>query len=186
VADATGPEGGSAGPQDTAPESLRGHVPAGTGDNRPTVPEGPAQGGRLLGFLAAWVPVVLFQGLVFYLSSRPNLQVPQIVPHADKVAHFIEYATAGGLLFRALRLSGAPVRLALMGALLLASGLGVLDELSQRDVPGRCCSIYDWMADTLGAIVGTLLSRVVERRIPRRVWSIMTDRAGDVSRRISG
>lgn len=123
--------------------------------------------------LSAWVPVLLFEALVFYLSSRPNLQLPASIPYLDKGAHFLEYLGAGGLVYRALRLSGRPRPACLALALVLVAALGGIDELLQRGVPGRSCSLRDWIADLLGATTGVLLARGLESRLPRWLWTLL-------------
>jgi VanZ family protein len=123
-------------------------------------------------FLAAWGPVLAFEALVFFLSSRPYLQVPGNVPNLDKGAHFLEYAALGGLLFRAFRLWGTGRGRALVFALALAAGLGAADERFQRLIPGRVCSILDWTADLCGAFAGAFLARALEARLPARLWTL--------------
>lgn len=105
-------------------------------------------------YLSAWLPVLFLEIVIVILSSRPNLSVPQTVPHLDKVMHFMEYAALGALLFRALYLSGGRAREAVIGALALAALLGLVDEKLQSHVPGRDSSIADWFADLAGATSG--------------------------------
>ncbi|HYD83482.1 MAG TPA: VanZ family protein, partial [Opitutus sp.] len=42
-------------------------------------------------------------------------------------------------------------------AILIVSVFGVTDELHQHFTPGRSMDVWDWVADTLGAIVATVL-----------------------------
>lgn len=104
--------------------------------------------------LSAWLPVILLEAGVLFLSSRPGLAVPAPFPHLDKAAHLFEYALLGGLIHRGWRVSGRPrgwtwgVSIALLA--LLAAG----DERMQAWVPGRDSSPADWVADLMGGIVG--------------------------------
>ncbi len=118
--------------------------------------------GRLL---LAWAPVLAFQLLVIYLSTRPTLQTSQL-PYLDKVAHFSEYAVYAGLIYRALRLSGARLPHAPILAMLLVVVLAAGDEVLQSKVPNRDSSVRDWAADVAGGVAGVLVARILERRFP--------------------
>lgn len=109
--------------------------------------------------LGPWVPVVLYAGLVFWLSSqsRPLPFLPTEIWAFDKLLHAVEYAVLGFLLARALGAAGlSPVR-TFLAALLLASLYGASDELHQSFVPNRTCDPRDWAADTAGAAAGAAL-----------------------------
>jgi VanZ family protein len=107
--------------------------------------------------------------LVLFVSSRPHLSLGTAgLPHLDKVAHFVEYAALGALLYRALRLSGGRRVEALLGTAALAALLALGDEIFQRRVPGRESSLLDWTADELGAIAGAWTVGRAERRWPGR------------------
>ena len=121
----------------------------------------------------AWAPAAAYMALIWVLSSISTLPVVQHLPFQDKVAHFVEYTVLGLLYSHALARSSAK-----RGGLLLfaaASALAVLwgasDELHQYFVPGRDCSILDWAADGVGAVVGALLYQqftASRRRLPSR------------------
>ena len=103
-----------------------------------------------------WVPVALYAGLVFWLSSqsRPLPFLPDEIWSFDKLLHAIEYAVLGLLLARALRASGFSPARAFLGALLVGSLYGASDELHQSFVPNRTCDPRDWAADTVGVALG--------------------------------
>jgi VanZ family protein len=106
--------------------------------------------------LRFWIPVALYAGLVFWLSSqsRPLAFLPDAIWSYDKLLHAIEYAVLGLLLARALRASGLSPARTFLGALLLCSLYGASDELHQSFVPNRTCDPRDWAADTVGAALG--------------------------------
>ena len=88
----------------------------------------------------------------------------------DKVQHLIAYAVlalALGLWFSPERWRQRPLGVFLLTAA-LASLYGATDELHQYFVPGRDCNVWDWIADTLGALLGAaavpLVFRVVHGR----------------------
>jgi VanZ like family len=101
--------------------------------------------------LLLWLPVALWAGLIFGLSSMPDLGTGlgtwDLV--LRKIAHFGEYAVLGALLLRAL------------GREALAAGAGIAyaagDELHQHFVPGRHAAFRDVAIDAAGVLAGVLL-----------------------------
>jgi hypothetical protein len=104
-----------------------------------------------------WVPLVAWAGLIFALSSVPDLGTG--LGGWDlalrKIAHAAEYAVLGVLLLRAL------------GRAWLAVAAGVLyavsDEVHQAFVPGRHGSPVDVAIDAVGVACGVLLWQRVGR-----------------------
>ena len=109
-----------------------------------------------------WVPVALYAGAIFFLSaqSHPEEHLPSFLLKdvSDKVLHAVEYAVLGGLCYRAFRwgLSEQMAARALIIAIVTASLYGVTDEVHQLFVPFRESSWQDWLADTIGAVIGAL------------------------------
>jgi VanZ family protein len=123
---------------------------------------------RLLG--TRWLPVALYLALIFVLSSIPAFHVPGTFFLKDKIAHAVEYAGLGWLVHRAVLgtwpAAGAFTRV--FGSLLAIALFGVADEVYQAGTPGRDSSIFDWLADLLGASLGSLLGLARESRRVRR------------------
>ena len=115
------------------------------------------------GALRGWGPALLWAAVIFYLSSRHRVPVPDITG-ADKVCHFGAYALLGFLLAHGARRSG----LGSAWAPVLGSLYGASDEFHQSFVPGRSSDPADWAADTLGALTGAFL---YSRFANRRGWS---------------
>ena len=120
--------------------------------------------GRL--FRQRWYQVIAYVALIFALSAQPGLYVPGTFEYRDKVAHILEYGGLGWLIYRAAIHSwpaaGAARRVLL--TILAVSALGAVDEKFQASVPGRDSSVYDWMADTLGALLALAFCLVREKR----------------------
>jgi VanZ family protein len=103
--------------------------------------------------LLLWLPVVVWAGVIFGLSSIPSLGTGlgdwDLV--LRKLAHATEYAILGLLLLRA------------MGRRWLAVALGVAyaatDELHQHFVAGRHASAADVAIDAAGVLIGVFLVR---------------------------
>jgi VanZ family protein len=112
----------------------------------------------------AWLPVIVWAGVIFVLSSIPSLSSGlgtwDLV--LRKGAHLAEYSILGLLLLRAL---GREVP-----AFVLAVAYAVSDEVHQHFVPGRNASPADVAVDAAGVAVGLVLYRTL--RVPaRRAWA---------------
>jgi len=108
--------------------------------------------------LRLWLPVVAWAGLIFALSSIPDLGTG--LGGWDlllrKLAHAAEYAVLGALLLRATHRAGLAFTLGLVYA--------VSDELHQALVPGRQGSPFDVAIDAVGVACGVLLWQRVRAR----------------------
>jgi VanZ family protein len=103
--------------------------------------------------LTHWLPVVLWAGVIFALSSIPSLGTGlgtwDVI--LRKGAHMTEYAVLAVLLVRAL---GREAPSLALGVLYAAS-----DELHQAFVRGRHASPIDVAIDTVGLLIGLLAWR---------------------------
>lgn len=108
-----------------------------------------------------WWSAALYAGLILSLSSITAGSMPDIkmVWSHDKLIHAAEYAGFAWLVCGALR-----VRLSQRAAFALAAvfcaGFGALDEVYQSTVPGRSSSVYDALADSIGAVMGAAFGSV--------------------------
>jgi VanZ family protein len=109
-----------------------------------------------------WGVAVGYAIILFVLSSIPSEEIPVGLPlHADKIAHAIAYAILALLFCRA---SGDPARGTLVLIAVLCATYGILNELQQSLIPGRECSGWDAVANSVGASVMTALWPRVSRR----------------------
>lgn len=98
-----------------------------------------------------WLPVLLWAGLIFGLSSVSDLGTGlgtwDVV--LRKIAHFCEYAILGALLLRALGRAEVAV----------AAGIAyaATDEWHQHFVPGRHAARRDVAIDAAGVLAGVFL-----------------------------
>jgi VanZ family protein len=95
-------------------------------------------------------------GAVFYVSSLSNPPVPV---GTDKPLHWLAYLGLAIVIVRALA-GGLPRRIEFgtaVAALLITIAYAVTDELHQLFVPGRSGDVYDLMADSAGALAGTIV-----------------------------
>ena len=108
-----------------------------------------------------WVALFVWACTILWLSSLTPDELPDSAHLLwDKINHFVAFAVGGWLAARALRLARptASVLSSVLLAAVLISAFGVLDESVQQFTPGRSGGdLYDWIADTLGALAGASL-----------------------------
>jgi VanZ family protein len=93
---------------------------------------------------------------------------PRSTMMADKFAHFFGYLGLAFLLsIVLLRRSRWSRRRAfcIWGGVIL---YGLIDEMLQIPAPQRTADVWDWVADSLGAMCGIVLFRMVQRSIAHR------------------
>ncbi len=115
----------------------------------------------------AWLLVVAYAGIIFYLSTQSN-PLPGLTARVwDKLLHLTEYGGLGLCLGIALasRLEGRELLgwVALIGLL-----YGASDELHQSFVPGRDAELGDVVADGIGSGLGALFALAATRWLGRR------------------
>lgn len=97
-----------------------------------------------------WALALALAGLIFYLSASPDARGAatwiDLSHPRDKIVHGVVFAALASLIYMA---TGRPLL-----AVVLASLYGLSDELHQATVPGRIASVWDWLADTVGAVLG--------------------------------
>jgi VanZ family protein len=111
----------------------------------------------VLSRVATWGPAVLWAGLIFALSSVPDLGTDLGVWDTilRKLANTAEFAILGALVYRAAE--SAPA------AVLLSSAYAATDELHQAFVSGRHGSPLDWVIDTVGVVLGVAAAARLSR-----------------------
>jgi VanZ family protein len=108
--------------------------------------------------LSLWLPVLLWAGLIFGLSSIPSLSsgLGSWDEVLRKGAHTLEYAILALLLRRALRAD--------LPALAVAVAYAATDEFHQSFVAGRHGTPIDVAIDGVGAALGLLALLHARRR----------------------
>ena len=112
-------------------------------------------------------PGILCAAVILLLTGLPGSCFPHVKPviGLDKVVHIIMYA---GFTFVSLWGYREPFRergrayrrKALWIAIVLGIAYGALTEIMQETlIPTRTGSLYDWIADTLGSILGAIFAQ---------------------------
>lgn len=105
------------------------------------------------------MPLVLYWIVLLIATSLPGPDVPDLGV-SDKLEHFSAYCVLAFFLNLTLRFQDRYKWLkskAAAAAVLIASVYAALDEIHQLFIPSRDCDIKDWIADTLGAILGIII-----------------------------
>jgi len=117
-----------------------------------------------------WLPVLVWMGLIFYLSSVPNLSVGEGAVDflTRKPAHIFEYAILFGLVWRALRESLAvTARMLYFSSGVFTLFYAVTDEIHQLLTFSRAGKIEDLGFDVLGILLAAFLIRRSKVRFHR-------------------
>jgi len=107
--------------------------------------------GSVKNFFIYWFPILAYAGFIAFLSSLPGLATPSVAIFGfDKIIHIFEFGVFAFLLLRLLM--HLEIRNPFLIAIVVTVIYGVLDEWHQSFVPGRMCSFWDILADTIGAV----------------------------------
>lgn len=141
--------------------------------------------------ILSWAIVVLWMGLIFYLSHQPATASDQLsgsivdvvlqtferlLPfiHLDwpgfhhivrKGAHLIAYLILGIFVLHALRQTKLLTWRRLMSALVICVCYAMSDEIHQLFIPGRSGEVKDVLIDSVGATIGITLYEGLGRLI---------------------
>ena len=138
-----------------------------------------------------FIAVLVWMRTIWFLSSIPGDENPQLKMQLDKVAHFLGFA-GGGILIAGFFATVVVVVLRrkvrwdyLIPATAIAIGLlGWLDEWHQCFTPGRSgANMSDWIADFLGGIAGALVFRKI---FPHLAQMVGMDQNGEAAKTGAG
>ncbi|MBR6153422.1 MAG: VanZ family protein [Treponema sp.] len=119
------------------------------------------------------IPAIFIGCCSWYLSSQPHVPLPDF-NMSDKVVHLACFA--GFSFFTAMAFFGlkpsdgrkSTIVKRILLPVLVISLYGIIDEIHQSFVPGRSCSILDWCADTVGALIGSTLFFFLVKLLSRK------------------
>ena len=105
------------------------------------------------------LPPVAICTLIFWGSSLPGNDIPDLFSFQDKVFRFVVFSLLAFLTARAVwfeRPLWRPTHFGL-AATLFAAVYGLSDECHQLFVPFRHATALDWLTDALGGLFGSFL-----------------------------
>jgi len=114
--------------------------------------------------LFAWIIIV------FVAIAWPSPDVPEITrfEFSDKIVHMILFGVVAFLLNESLAARGIEQRGSMFIGLLGGSLYAGFAEIIQIFVPGRECSLYDFYAGVLGAVIAVIIICIRALRYKRR------------------
>jgi hypothetical protein len=117
-------------------------------------------------FWAQVAPAVVYVALIFVGGSIAAPELPAGAPMAsDKLMHFVVFGGLQILMFRAVRWSHPLVGPGAQN--LIAAGLscaaGALLEFWQASLPHRSAELADWLADSIGVVLGAAVLALFTR-----------------------
>ncbi len=115
---------------------------------------------------ARWAPPAVWVAVILVGTSWPGVSLGPDDLSLDKIAHFTAYAVLAALMLRA-TLRPRDWASALL-VFVAVSAFGAIDEWHQSFIPRRSMSFSDWVADTVGALVGVLAVRYIPWLSTRR------------------
>lgn len=113
--------------------------------------------------VSVWAPVVIWAGLIFFLSSIPSLSTGLGVYDwiLRKIAHMVEFGILAIFLLRAFKKTNEEwsLRRAMIFSAIFALLYAISDEIHQAYVPGRTAAFTDVLIDGCGIIVAMLATK---------------------------
>jgi VanZ family protein len=114
------------------------------------------------------VPMALAMGTIFFASHQPgdSLSLPQL-PGFDKLAHMISYGVLAMAVFFAWseQQKNSKSRVVMLATWMFCLLYGISDEFHQSFIPGRTVSVYDLLADGVGAAMACAFWAKYRKRI---------------------
>lgn len=109
-------------------------------------------------FFKLWLPVLIWAGIIFALSSIPSLESGLEQDFIlRKIAHILEYAVLTFLLFRAIKTGRLNTKRAIIYSVIFSLFYALSDEYHQTLVIGREGSLKDVGIDSIGIILTSIL-----------------------------
>ena len=99
-----------------------------------------------------------YAGIIYWESSQDTSSI-SLSHHTDKLVHFAEFGLLCLMTCWSLSLAriGTRVIYKIILAIVITSLYGMSDEFHQSFTPHRSVDVFDWLADTVGAVTAGFL-----------------------------
>lgn len=114
---------------------------------------------RSQSLFSVYLPILLWAGLIFFLSSQPTLpghEVFNLDFLIKKTGHIFVFGVLFALIYRAGMQNKLSSKTATIVAVLLTVLYAISDEYHQSFVTGRTATVKDVLFDTLGMLIAWL------------------------------
>jgi len=128
---------------------------------------------KILTFFNQWLPPIFWAGLIFYLSSIPNLRASSDVFFDEIIrsaAHGIMYAALFLLVFRAINFKKKTRNFLI--PFFLSVFYFLSDEVHQSFVPTRTFQTNDLVIDFLGVLFGVIILWKLLPKAPKKLKNL--------------
>ena len=119
--------------------------------------------------LLYWLPAIATASLIAWLSHQPSLpDLPGPIEIPDWLAHILEYGLFEFTLIYGITRGfqeGRRTMVRVVASVTIGSLYGITDEWHQSFTFGRDASVWDWTADTAGAILAGSMVIGIWRRM---------------------
>lgn len=126
--------------------------------------------------LYAWLPVILWAGLIFRFSSG-TIPLASVVYWQDfavkKSGHVILFGILAVLIYRGLRMEKVDRKRAAIWAVVLATLYGITDEYHQMFTSGRTSRIRDVFIDSLGSTLIILVAYYLPPMLSKKMYTLV-------------
>lgn len=109
-------------------------------------------------FYKFWIPVIIWAGVIFTLSSIPDLESGLKQDFIlRKIAHILEFAILTFLIFRGLKQENLNIKKIAIYSIIFAIFYALTDEYHQAFILGREGSLKDVGIDSIGILIAGLI-----------------------------
>ena len=118
------------------------------------------------------IPVIIIALVIFILSSMQQPPIPDLgFNFQDKVLHLIAYFFLGISIIMAIiaNLKNFTYNKLFLIIFLIGAIYGASDEIHQYFVPGRDCSIWDWVADCIGILLSFTFIKLIHNLLTNTI-----------------
>jgi VanZ family protein len=112
-----------------------------------------------------WLPVLGCMGVIFYASGLPGKDIPSLFAYQDVLFHGLIYAILTLFFYRALKNTNSRLirQQLFFFTIIFGFAYGASDEFHQMFTPGRDCSGFDLMVDTIGSCFGGFIGGIYHK-----------------------
>jgi len=131
---------------------------------------------KILRQLYAWLPVILWAGLIFRFSSG-TIPLASAVYWQDfavkKSGHVILFGVLAVLIYRGLRMEKIKRKQAAIWAVALSTLYGVTDEYHQMFTSGRTSRVRDVFIDGVGSALVILVAYYLPPMLSKKIYALV-------------